>query len=324
MHLPFSICLTAVLFATQCKTSVSSKRGLVYVPSKKHPGDDNIWDSPGSDLTWYYNYQSTPSHSFDDSDKLQFVPMLFGASDPSSGSTFLDDVRSQIKGGAKIPYALAFNEPDGVGNGGSNVPVDTAVDSWIRQMEPLKKLGVQLGAPAVTGGPTGKTWLENFFRICRGRCSVDFIPVHWYGNFEGLASHIGEVRQAYPNKTIWITEFAYNDVSLLDSQSFYNSSTEYFDRIEWVFLAPDPRLKAYLYPDILPTTLILGHSGAMCRMLDQMLLCLHEAVNSLTSGAGISEEAKQVIFQVVVQSAKQRMQDLDSSSSAQAFGHLCK
>lgn len=232
MHFASFVGLVVLLLATHCKALASSKRGLVYVPSKKYPGDDSLWDAPESHLTWYYNYQSTPSHSFDDSTKLQFVPMLFGASDSNSDTTFLDDVRSQIKRGAKIPYALAFNEPDGLGNGGSNVPVDTAVANWIRQMEPLKELGVKLGAPAVTGAPTGKTWLQNFFRTCHGRCTVDFIPVHWYGNFEGLASHIGEVRQAYPNKTIWITEYAYNDVSLLDSQTFYNSSSEYFDGIE--------------------------------------------------------------------------------------------
>ena len=202
------------------------------MPSEKYPGDDNIWDSSGSDLTWYYNYQSTPSPSFDDSVKLQFVPMLFGASESSSDTAFLDDIRSQIKNGANISYVLAFNEPDGQDNGGSNVPVDIAVETWIRQMEPLKKLGVKLGAPAVTGAPTGKTWLQNFFRACDRRCTVDFIPVHWYGNFDGLASHIGEVRQAYPGKPIWVTEYAYNDVSLSDSQAFYNSSSEYFDRIE--------------------------------------------------------------------------------------------
>jgi hypothetical protein len=212
--------------------SESPKRGLVYVPSEKNPGDDNLWDSSKSDLTWYYNYQSTPSRSFHDSEKLQFVPMLFGASDSSTDTTFLDSVRSQIKGGAKIPYALAFNEPDGQGNGGSNVPVELAVETWLRQMEPLKKLGVSLGAPAVTGAPTGFNWLQNFFRACDGKCTVDFIPVHWYGNFEGLASHIGEVRDTFPNTTLWVTEYAYNDVSLLESQTFYNSSSEYFDRIE--------------------------------------------------------------------------------------------
>jgi hypothetical protein len=113
-----------------------------------------------------------------------------------------------------------------------NVPVDLAVDTWIRHIEPLKTLGFELGAPAVTGAATGFNWLQNFFLAWRGRCSVDFIPVHLYDNFEELTSHIGLVRQAYPNTTIWIIEHAYNDVSLSESQKFYNSSSEYFDRIE--------------------------------------------------------------------------------------------
>lgn len=232
MYLALLILLEISALLSVSLASESSKRGLVYVPSGKNPGDDNLWDSSNSDLTWYYNYQSTPSRSFDDSTKLQFVPMLFGASDSSTDTTFLDSVSSQIKSGAKIPYVLAFNEPDGQGKGGSNVPVDLAVETWLRQMEPLKKLGVKLGAPAVTGAPTGFNWLQTFFRACNGKCTLDFIPVHWYGNFEGLASHIGEVHNTFPNTTIWVTEYAYNDVSLLESQTFYNSSSEYFDRIE--------------------------------------------------------------------------------------------
>ena len=101
-------------------------------------------------------------------------------------------------------------------------------------MEPLRKLGVKLGAPAVTGASSGFTWLRNFFSECEGKCSADLIPVHWYGSFEGLASHIGQVREAYPNMTIWVTEYAYNNVSLEESQKFFNSSAQYFDRIEYV------------------------------------------------------------------------------------------
>jgi hypothetical protein len=38
----------------------------------------------------------------------------------------------------------------------------------------------------------------------------------------------------YPNLTIWITEYAYNDATLPDTQSFFNSSAEYFDRIDYI------------------------------------------------------------------------------------------
>lgn len=90
--------------------ATSSKRGLVYVPNEKYPLDDANWDSPTSDLTWYYNYASKPSPAFANFPKLQFVPMLWGT---GNSSTFLSDVSSQIKAGDNITYVLGFNEPDG-------------------------------------------------------------------------------------------------------------------------------------------------------------------------------------------------------------------
>ena len=221
----------AFLSSTHCQ-SPSSKRGLVYVP-KDHPSDDGLWDSTSSDLTWYYNYGSTPSPAYDNSTKLQFVPMLWGAPPTTNDTTFLDDVKAQIKGGANITYVMTFNEPDGTSStGGSGVDSETAAEIWINEVEPLKKDGVKLGAPAVTGAPTGFTWLQQFFTACNGKCNPDFISVHWYGNFEGLASHVGQVRGTYPNMTIWVTEYADNDVDLVDSESFYNQSSQFFDRIE--------------------------------------------------------------------------------------------
>jgi hypothetical protein len=38
----------------------------------------------------------------------------------------------------------------------------------------------------------------------------------------------------YPNKTIWVTEYALNDQPLATTQSFFNSSAEYFDRISYI------------------------------------------------------------------------------------------
>lgn len=92
---------------------------------------------------------------------------------------------------------MTYNEPDGSSStGGSNVAPEDAAKNWIAQVEPLRKLGVRTGAPAVTGAPGGFVWLKSFFAACESQgtnCTADFIPVHWYGNFAGLASHIGEV-----------------------------------------------------------------------------------------------------------------------------------
>ncbi|KAF1963495.1 hypothetical protein CC80DRAFT_398205 [Byssothecium circinans] len=217
---------------TLVASSSSPKRGLCHVPSEKNPNDDTIWTStPGSNLTWYYNYKSSPSPSFKPIKTLQFVPMLWGASDTDKGTPFLDSIKSQLASGASIPYVLAFNEPDGThATGGSNVSVGLAASTWKKQIEPLKELGVKVGAPAVTGSPDGFTWLKNFFKACEGGCNPDFVPVHWYGSFEGLASHIGQVVGAYPNLTVWVTEWGYADRGLEDTQRFFNQSVGMFDR----------------------------------------------------------------------------------------------
>ena len=211
--------------------TASAKRGLVYVPSNEHPKDDQIWISGSSDLTWYYNYGLNPSPVFSNT-KLQFVPQLWGAPPSANDTTFLDGVRAQIKGGANITYILTFNEPDSAYDGGSSLSAEDAAQYWMNDVEPLREQGVKLGAPAVTGAPSGFTWLSQFFTACNGKCHADFIPVHWYGNFEGMASHIGQVRGLYQNMSIWVTEFADSHDTLTNSQSFYNSSTQYLDRLE--------------------------------------------------------------------------------------------
>ena len=108
-----------------------------------------------------------------------------------------------------------------------------AASTWIREVEPLKKLGVKVGAPAVTGSPAGMTWLQNFFINCKVKCTPDFLPVHWYGPFQGLASHIGQVTGTYTNiSEFWVTEYALAHASLKESEDFYNQSATLLDRWE--------------------------------------------------------------------------------------------
>ena len=174
----------------------SPKRGLVFVPSKnaKYAYDNQVWVPPKTDLTWYYNYGVSPSPAYSNlsQSEFQFVPMLW-----SPTTTFLSSITSLINSGTNITHILTYNEPDGdTSTGGSNVAPSVAATNWISQVEPLRKLGVKVGAPAVTGSSGGFTWLASFFDECSNQgtnCTVDFFPVHWYGNFEGLASHIGQV-----------------------------------------------------------------------------------------------------------------------------------
>lgn len=223
---------TALLTSTaaQSTASTSSKRGLCHVPSNKHPEDDKIWQNGPSPPTWYYNYKPEPTAEYAKDTAMQFVPMLWGASVDDKGTPFLDSVKKQIDSGANITYVLGFNEPDGgFDTGGSNLAAGLAAARWKAEIEPLKELGVKLGAPAVTGAESGWQWLENFFSECAGGCNPDFIPVHWYGNFEGMMSHVGQVTSKWPNLTVWITEYGYPNQNLKTTQEFYNMSANSFD-----------------------------------------------------------------------------------------------
>jgi hypothetical protein len=163
--------------------------------------------------------------------------MLWGAPESSADNgAFYASVKALVDAGHTVSHVLGFNEPDGPQDtGGSALSAKDAAATWIREMEPLRNLSgarIQMGAPAVTGSARGLQWLDDFFAACGGKCSVDFVPVHWYGTFEGLASYLGQVRLKFADKDIWVTEFAISDATLLDSQGFFNQSTRYFDGIE--------------------------------------------------------------------------------------------
>ncbi|KAK0622076.1 glycoside hydrolase, catalytic core [Bombardia bombarda] len=223
----------------------SSKRGLVFTPNTTFPSDNYIWTQQPSDLTWYYNYKPLPSPEFNNVTQaaFEFVPMLWGAPQSwDSDTTFVTTVESLIKDrNINISRVLTFNEPDGpTMYGGSDIAPRVAAQVWVNNIIPLQKLGLEVGLPACTGGYSGIPWLTEFLGNCSlilssadevRNCTYDFVPLHWYGNFEGLASHIGEYSAAFPNKTIWITEYNLDHQDLADTQNFYNTSAEYFDRL---------------------------------------------------------------------------------------------
>ncbi|RWA04477.1 hypothetical protein EKO27_g10629 [Xylaria grammica] len=236
------IVAAAVLSVARAQTR-SEKRGLVFVPNKDSPEDNKIWVQDGSDLTWYYNYGTTPAPAFADQSQsdFEFVPMLWGSIEDTS---FLDSVNTLIDSGRNISHVLTFNEPDGPSQyGGSDIDPSKAAQVWVNNIIPLSEKGIKVGLPACTGATTGIPWLQEFLGQCSQlistdgndkNCSYDFVTIHWYGNFEGLASHLGEYSAAFPNKTQWITEYNFDNQDLETTQDFYNTSAEYFDRLDSV------------------------------------------------------------------------------------------
>ncbi|SPQ24097.1 5f230f73-11bd-4124-9abb-0e3001b172c7 [Thermothielavioides terrestris] len=225
----------------------SPKRGLAFTPNATTREDDSIWVTKPSDLTWYYNYKSSPESVFSHlpQSQFEFVPMLWGAPSSLDDATFLTTVKGLIQdGGVNVTHVLSFNEPDGsFADGGSNIEPAAAARVWVNNIIPLQKLGVRAGLPACTGGTTGIPWLQSFLSECSKlvstggktqNCSYDFVAIHWYGNFEGLASHMGEYSAAFPNASMWITEYNIDNQDLATTQAFYNTSAEYFDRLNFV------------------------------------------------------------------------------------------
>lgn len=186
--------------------AATSKRGLCFTPNRDHPSDNSIWTQSGSDLTWYYNYGSRPSPAYANltQDKFEFIPMMWGVGANPNDTNFLEEVKEVIKQGTNITHAMAFNEPDTIIDyGGSNIKPSVAAQAWVANFEPLAEMGIKLGLPACTGGWDSLPWLKQFLGNCselvskggeKKNCTWDFVPVHWYDNFGGLASHIGERR----------------------------------------------------------------------------------------------------------------------------------
>lgn len=184
----------------------SSKRGLVFVPNATHPLDNYIWTRQPSDITWYYNYGASPSPVYSNltQQAFEFVPMLWGAPSDASDVSFLNTIKGLVSDGRNITHIMTFNEPDGSSaTGGSDVDPTMAAKIWISNIVPLQQMGIKVGLPACTGGWGGIPWLDQFLGNCSTliseatggdtkNCTYDFIPLHWYGNFEGLASHIGQ------------------------------------------------------------------------------------------------------------------------------------
>ena len=242
LHLRLPIVLLVLLLtlhATPTHSTTSPKRGIVYVDPAS-PSDDTIWSRPSNGLTWYYNYHSTPTPSLlKSAPHLSFVPMEWGASPSNSDTTFLSSIKDQLSSGANISHILGFNEPDGpASTGGSSLPPAVAAASWLRNIAPLRlpPYNLKAGLPAVTGSPRGITWLEAFNTSCLALnpgegCAGDFLPIHFYGDFAGLASHLGQMRALYPRLGVWVTEFGLPEKGLADTQAAFNTSLEYLDRL---------------------------------------------------------------------------------------------
>lgn len=156
---------------------------------------------------WFYTWESTNQWMHGAPDSAEFIPMIWGADNANSTELAAAQAVSDT--------LLGFNEPDNtLAAGGTEITPAQALALWPL----LEATGMRLGAPAVASDAhTPNGWLDQFMQ---GNPSVDFIPLHWYGDLSlatlgdadvavsALKSYIEAVWSRY-GKPIWVTEFAY-------------------------------------------------------------------------------------------------------------------
>ncbi|KIX03927.1 uncharacterized protein Z518_07480 [Rhinocladiella mackenziei CBS 650.93] len=225
-----------------------SKRGLIYISPDS--SDYDVLTDPASPLTWYYNYSPWPSSNLT-SWTTNFAPMVHGT---TSAATDVDTIKAVLNGSAGVPlsnspdqpgnsitHVLSFNEPDGdEDSGGSDSSPQHAAQVYIDTLLPLRSepWNLKLSLPATTGSPRGLEWLRDFNESCHdiqdSGCEFDFVATHWYGDFAGMASWLGQIHELYPQKDVWVTEFAIAGLDAYETEAFMNQSLPYLDGLDYV------------------------------------------------------------------------------------------
>lgn len=234
-------------FAVSQESDAASKRGLAYI-GDANEGDLSLLLSPNSRISWYYTWSAYPVQNVNST--LKFVPLIHGVDDASS-----PDVKGAISSlPASSTHLLAFNEPDGTtSSGGSAISPSDAARAYIDDIMPLRTSSSRswnISHPSVTGSGNGLNWLREFNEACwdiapETGCITDFVALHWYGNFEGLASWIGTMKEYYTNSSdsgavdpdnlkFWITEMALPQQDEDDTVAMMNQSLSYLDSLDYI------------------------------------------------------------------------------------------
>lgn len=178
-------------------TSRPAKRGLAY----NNATLASLFAGK-SQVSWAYNWDSTSSLL---PIAFEYVPMLWGIGVDHTES-WDSAVSSAVASGST--HLLSFNEPDHPDQ--ANISPGIAAAGYMRFIQPYANKA-KVGAPAVTNGgaPMGLAFLKSFLIACLD-CTIDFVPIHWYGlasNVDYFKSHIKSARDAAGGRPIWITEF---------------------------------------------------------------------------------------------------------------------
>ncbi len=185
--------------AGQPSKSVSKKRGCCFTTK-----DGGTWAQRIAALSpeWMYNWGNKRPATL--SDRVEYVPMIWGNVADDRLENFLAPLRERIAAG-EVSQLLGFNEPDQKEQ--ANMTVERVVELWPRLME--------LEIPLVSPGCVhpDREWMHAFMEQVEAKnLRVDAVAVHSYGgpNAEGLVRRLDNLHKEF-GRPLWITEFAVGD-----------------------------------------------------------------------------------------------------------------
>ncbi len=195
--------------------------------------------------SWFYTW-GPDTKGITAPPSVEFVPMI-------SGINRMAEIDKAKSLGTTL---LGFNEPDSTKQ--AQMTPQQALDLWPQ----LMATNMRLGSPAPTdNGQKRGGWLDQFMSGAKARgYRVDFICLHKYEkNFadpiaavEDLRAYLEAVHEKYPDKPIWLTEFAlanYNSPGAKfpteDQQAAFAAASvrmlrtlPYVERYAWFSLSP--------------------------------------------------------------------------------------
>ncbi|KAG9119063.1 hypothetical protein FRC07_006098 [Ceratobasidium sp. 392] len=210
----------------------SNKTGLAW-----GGGDADITQYESPKVSWYYTWG--PNDWVQSESNLEYVPMFWGPKNQDSFTTYVNPDTIVSRG---IKHVLGMNEPEQVGQ--SNLTAAEAVQWWQTYLEPLRQHGISLGSPAMSAATRSKQWLFDFATACApvGGCNYDFIALHWYGvNTTKFITYLEDMHATFPDKPIWLTEFACHNFqdggeqcTYPDAVAFMNTTQAWLDEQDYI------------------------------------------------------------------------------------------
>jgi len=181
----------------------------------------------GKRPTWFYTWSAWSIRQ--NTQGLEWVPMLHLPSQMNEWQ----QAKNTAGYYGKSPNFLFINEPDMNG-----VSPGQAVDIWRREFQPFKNQGKRLGGPSVASNDAGTNWMQQFMSQCSG-CSIDFLPLHWYGaRGDDFINYVTMMHNKF-GKNIWVTEWGCatwggGSCSDNDIRGLMSHTTAWMDQQPWI------------------------------------------------------------------------------------------